>query len=80
MRHSTFQGFSLSRALHTRAPGIVPSLSATGDLTLCVLEGLRARRSIGELASDLFSGNRERFRSQDEAQGFVTEVVELFGF
>jgi protein arginine N-methyltransferase 1 len=79
MRHSTFQTFSLSGAVHTRAPAFIPSLSDTGVLTSCVLEGLRARRSIGELASDLFSRNGGRFRSLDEAQGFVTEVVDLFG-
>ena len=79
MRHSTFQTFSLSGAVHTRASAFIPSLSHTGVLTSCVLEGLRARRSIGELASDLFSRNGGRFRSLDEAQGFVTEVVDLFG-
>jgi protein arginine N-methyltransferase 1 len=78
MRHSTFQAYPLSGAVHTRAPAFVPSLSAAGDLTLCVLEGLRAKRSIGELARELFAGHVGKFRSQDEAQGFVSEVVELF--
>jgi protein arginine N-methyltransferase 1 len=79
-RQSTFRGQPRSGDwLRRRAPEFAPALSQRGELTLQVLAGMRAGRTIGELARELHAAHPERFATLDSAHGFVGDVSGLYG-
>jgi protein arginine N-methyltransferase 1 len=79
-RQSTFGGLTTTpAALHRRAPTFVPALSPAGDVALQVLEGMRAGKTIGELAAALQAARPDRFPSIDAAHGAVAVVAERYG-
>jgi protein arginine N-methyltransferase 1 len=79
-RQSTFKSVPPSPdALRKRASQFAPTLSASGRLALEVLEGMRAGRTIGELAERLLAAHPERFRSLDQAHGFAADLAERHG-
>jgi protein arginine N-methyltransferase 1 len=78
-RQSTFLSAPLSPdTLRKRAATFTPTLSATGELALGVLERMRAGASLGKLATALHSAHPERFRSYDDALAFVGELSERY--
>jgi protein arginine N-methyltransferase 1 len=80
IRQSAFKALPISReTLEKRAASFAPTLTAAGALTLGVLEGMRAGKTVGELASGLRDAHPERFRSLDDAHGFVAELAERYG-
>jgi protein arginine N-methyltransferase 1 len=80
MRQSVFNALPISLdALRKRAPSFAPGLAPAGALTLRALEGMRAGKTVGELASELQAENPRRFRSLDDAHGFVAELSERYG-
>jgi hypothetical protein len=79
-RQSTFRSVPLSPdSLRKRAPTFVPDLSIDGEVALRVLEGMRAGKTIGTLASELQATYPQRFRRLDDAQGFVAVLSERYG-
>ena len=56
-----------------------PALSAAGAEALQVLDGMRAGRSIGQIAEQLLAAHPGRFRSLDHAHGFVAELAQRYG-
>jgi protein arginine N-methyltransferase 1 len=79
MRQSSFNAFPLAPdALRKRAAGFAPALTPDGALALRVLEGMRAGRTIGDLAKELHAEYPQRFRSLDDAHGFVAELSERY--
>jgi len=79
-RQSTFKNMPPStESLRKRASTFVPALSAAGREALDVLEGMRAGRTIGELARQLQSAHPDRFTSLDHAHGFAAALVEQYG-
>jgi len=80
MRQSTFNSLPISPdMLRKRAASFGPTLTAAGALTLGVLEGMRAGKTVGELASGLQAAHPARFPSLDSAHGFVAELAERYG-
>jgi protein arginine N-methyltransferase 1 len=74
-RQSTFKSWPVAPAsLRTRAPGWTPVLSPAGAEVLEVLEGMRAGRTLGELAARLCAAHPRRFSSVDDARDFVVEL------
>ena len=79
-RQSSFKSAPPSKdSLRRREPTFTPALSATGIAALEVLEGIRAGRTVGELAERLLAAHPERFPSLDHAHGFVAELAERYG-
>jgi len=79
-RQSNFKSMPPSaESLRRREPGFAPSLSAAGVEALQVLEGMRAGRTIGELAAQLVATHPDRFASLDQAHGFAAELAERYG-
>ena len=79
-RQSTFKSFPPSPdSLRKRASTFAPALSATGTEALQVLEGMRAGRTIGQIAEQLLAAHPDRFRSLDHAHGFVAELAQRYG-
>jgi protein arginine N-methyltransferase 1 len=79
-RQSTFNSVPPSReSLRRREPTFAPALSAAGAEVLDVLEGIRAGRTIGELAAQLRAAHPQRFPSLDHAHGFAAELAERYG-
>jgi protein arginine N-methyltransferase 1 len=79
-RQSTFNGSPPSaESLRRRAPSFAPALSAAGVEALEALEGMRAGRTIGEIAGQLRAAHPERFPSADQAHGFVAELAARYG-
>jgi protein arginine N-methyltransferase 1 len=79
-RQSTFQGLLASPgSLRRRAGSFTTALSPAGARALEVLEGMRAGRTVGDIAGALRAAHPEAFRSLDEAHGFVAELVERHG-
>jgi precorrin-6B methylase 2 len=79
-RQSTFKAALPSPdSLRRRAPTFAPTLSPSGVQALEALEGMRAGRTVGEIAERLFAAAGGRFRSLDDAHGFVAELVERYG-
>jgi protein arginine N-methyltransferase 1 len=79
-RQSTFKSTPPSiESVRRRAPTFAPSLSPSGEDALEVLEGMRAGRTVGELAERLVAARPGRFRSLDDARGFVATLVERYG-
>jgi protein arginine N-methyltransferase 1 len=79
-RQTTFKGLLASPdSLRKRAADFVPRLSAAGAQALQALEGMRAGRTVGEIAAALFAAHPERFRSLDDAHGFAAELLERYG-
>lgn len=75
-RQSTFKSWPVApEAL--RAPA-ASSLSAAGADTLAVLEGLRAGRTVAEIAERLRASQPRRFSSVDAAQRFVAELAQRY--
>jgi len=80
LRQSTFNGLPLSPdSLRKRAAGFAPTLTPAGALTMRVLEGMRAGKTVGDLANELRAAHPERFQSLDDAHGFVAELSERYG-
>jgi hypothetical protein len=78
-RQSMFLSAPLSPdTLRKRAATFTPTLSATGELALGTLERMRAGASLDELARALHAAHPERFRSFDDALGFVGELSERY--
>jgi protein arginine N-methyltransferase 1 len=79
-RQSTFEGVLASRdSLRRRAADFAPTLSAAGGRTWEVLEGMRAGRTVGEIAERLFAAHPQQFQSLDDAHGFAAALVERYG-
>jgi protein arginine N-methyltransferase 1 len=79
-RQSTFKSVPPSpESVRKRAPAFTPALSAAGQAALEVLEGMRAGRTIGELAQQLLTRHPERFSSIDQAHGFAAALAERHG-
>lgn len=79
-RQSTFKSIPPSpESIRRRSRAFAPALSAAGREALEVLEGMRAGRTIGELAQQLLAQHPERFPSLDQAHGFAAEVAARYG-
>jgi type I protein arginine methyltransferase len=79
-RQSTFKSAPPSKeSLRKREPTFAPALSPAGAAALEVLEGMRAGRTIGELAQQLLAAHPERFLSLDDAHGFAAALAERHG-
>jgi len=79
-RQSTFKSFPPSQnSLRKRASTFAPALSAAGGEALQVLEGMRAGRTIGDIAAQLLAAHPTRFPSLDHAHGFVAELAQRYG-
>jgi type I protein arginine methyltransferase len=79
-RQSTFKSFPPSPdSLRKRASTFAPTLSAAGAEALQALEGMRAGRTIGQIAEQLLAAHAGRFRSLDHAHGFVAELAQRYG-
>lgn len=79
-RQSTFNSSPPSaESVRKRAPTFAPALSAAGQEALKVLEGMRAGRTIGELAQQLQAQHPDRFPSLDRAHGFAAALAERYG-
>jgi len=78
-RQSTLNSrLTLPDSLRKRAESFTPTLSPAGIRGLEVLEGIRAGKTVGEIAARLLETHPDRFRSIDDAQGFVAELIEHF--
>ena len=72
---STFFGACVSpETLRKRAADHVPELNEDGRLTLRVIEELRQRRPLGQIAEALLANFPGRFTSQAECLGFVGKL------
>jgi protein arginine N-methyltransferase 1 len=79
-RQSTFNSSPPSQeSVRKRSPSFAPTLSAAGVETLQVLEGIRAGRTVGEIAAHLRAAHPDRFPSADHAHGFVAELAARYG-
>jgi protein arginine N-methyltransferase 1 len=79
-RQSTFRSIPPSpESLRKREATFVPALSAAGKEALEVLEGMRAGRTVGEIARQLLAAHPDRFPSLDHAHGFAAELGERYG-
>jgi protein arginine N-methyltransferase 1 len=79
-RQSTFGGMTiLPGSLRRRASTFAPALSPAGEIALQVLEGVRAGKTVGELAAELQAARPDRFPSTDAAHGAVAALVERYG-
>jgi protein arginine N-methyltransferase 1 len=79
-RQSTFKSMPPAPAsLRRREASFAPALSPAGTAALQALEGMRAGRTVGELAQQLLASHPERFPSLDDAHGFAAELAERYG-
>jgi protein arginine N-methyltransferase 1 len=79
-RQSTFGSLFFSpETLQRRAATHAPKLSSTGELALQVLESMRTGKTIGQLAGDLHAAHPGRFRTVEDAHGFVAQLSERYG-
>jgi hypothetical protein len=69
----------LPGSLRRRASTFAPALSPAGEIALQVLEGVRAGKTVGELAAELQAARPDRFPSTDAAHGAVAALVERYG-
>jgi protein arginine N-methyltransferase 1 len=78
-RQSTFNSWlAPPDSLRKRAGSFAATLSPAGVRSLEVLEGIRAGKTIGEIAAHLLDTHPGRFPSIDDAHGFVAELIERF--
>jgi protein arginine N-methyltransferase 1 len=79
-RQSTFKSMPPGpESLRAREPTYAPALSPAGQEALAVLEGMRAGRTIGEIAARLLAAHPDRFLSFDHAHGFAAALAERYG-
>jgi protein arginine N-methyltransferase 1 len=79
-RQTSFKTLLFSpQALRKREATFAPSLSVRGELALRVLAGMRAGKTVGQLAGELHAAEPGSFPTLDEAHGFVAELSERYG-